>query len=65
MINLRDVIIRNLQDENVKLRSRVEVLENKFNNLEQYGRCNNTEVLGISDSISDNELESSENHENH
>ena len=65
MINLRDVIIRNLQDENVKLRSRVEVLENKFNNLEQYGTCNNTEVLGISDSISDNELESSENHENH
>ena len=65
MINLRDVIIRNLQDENVKLRSRVEVLENKFNNLEQYGRCNNTEVLRISDSISDNELESSENHENH
>ena len=30
-INLKDVIIRNFLEENAKLRSRVEVLENKFN----------------------------------
>ena len=61
MINRKDVIIRKLQDENLKLRSRVEVLGNKFNNLEQYGRRNNTDVSGIPDSISDNELKYSEN----
>ena len=30
-INLKDVIIRNFLEENAKLRSRVEVVENKFN----------------------------------
>ena len=48
-----------LQEENAKLRSRVEVLENKFNHLEQYGRRNNTEVSGIPDLLDDNELECS------
>ena len=57
MINLRDVIIWNLQEENAKLRNRAEVLENKFNHLGQYGKRNNIEVLGIPDSIGDNELE--------
>ena len=33
-INLKDVIIRNFLEENAKLRSRVEVLENKFNHWE-------------------------------
>ena len=51
------MIIRDLQEENAKLRSRVKVLENKFNHLEQRGRRNNTEVSGIPDSIGDNELE--------
>ena len=41
------------------LRNRVEVLENKFNQLEQYGRRNNINVSGILDSIGDNELECS------
>ena len=48
-----------LQEENAKLRSRVEVLENKFSHLEQYGRRNNTEVSGIPDLLDDNELECS------
>ena len=59
VINLKDVIIRGLLEENAKLRNRVEVLENKFNHLKQYGRCNNIEVPGIPDSVGDNELECS------
>ena len=47
VINLKDVIIRNIQEENVKLRSSVEILQNRFNYLEQYGRCNNIEVSVI------------------
>ena len=60
VINLKDVIIRNLQEENAKLRSRVEVIENKFNHLEQYGRRNNIEVSGIPDYIGDIKLECSD-----
>ena len=33
VINLKDVIIRNLQEEIAKLRSGADVLENKFNDL--------------------------------
>ena len=59
-INVKDVIIRNLQEENAKLRSKVEVLENEFNHLEgQYCRRNDIEVSGIPDSIGDHELECS------
>ena len=59
-INVKDVIIRNLQEENAKLRSKVEVLENELNHLEvQYCRHNDIEVSGIPDSIGDNELECS------
>ena len=59
VINLKDVIIRNLPEENAKLRSKVEVLESEFNHLEQYGRRNNIEVSGLLDSTGDNELECS------
>ena len=59
VINLKDMIIRNLQAENAKLKSRVEVLENTFNHLEQYGRHISNGVSGILDSIGDNELECS------
>ena len=59
-INVKDVIIRNLQEENAKLRSKVEVLENEINHLEvHYCRRNDIEVSGIPDSIGDNELECS------
>ena len=54
VINLKDVIIRNLQEENAKLRSRFEALENKFNHWEQYGGCSNIEVSEILYSIVDN-----------
>ena len=55
--NLKDVIIKRLQDENVILRDRCSKLEQKLvefeystNNLEQYGRRNNI-ISGIPDSV--------------
>ena len=51
LLNLKDVIIKNLQIENQHLRSKVNFLENKVihleinsNHLEQYGRRNNLEI---------------------
>ena len=65
ILNLKDVIIKNLQLENQRLRTRVNNLENKVisleisgNHLEQYGRRNNLEIPGISDDVSDQNLES-------
>ena len=49
VINLKDVIIGNLQEENAKLRNRTEVLQHKFNHLEQHGKRNNTELSGNPD----------------
>ena len=64
ILNLKDVIIKNLQIENQRLRTRVNVLENKVlsleissNHLEQYGRRNNLEISGIADDVSDENLE--------
>ena len=54
VINLKDIIIKNLQDENKRLKTKVNVLENKIvnleiqnNNVDQYSRRNNVEILGI------------------
>ena len=64
LLNLKDVIIKNLQIENQCLRSKVNFLENKVihleinsNHLEQYGRRNNLEITGISDDVDDHSLE--------
>ena len=64
LINLKDVIIKNLQVENEFLRKTVNVLENKVltlerkhNSLEQFGRRNNSETFGIPDSILDQNLD--------
>ena len=64
LLNLKDVIIKNLQVENERLRKKVNVLENKiltleseYNSLEQYGRRNNIEITGIPDSVPDQNLE--------
>ena len=64
--NLKDVIIKRLQDENELLRAKCNKLENKVVSLElsidlfeQYGRRNNIVISGIPDDISDNDLESS------
>ena len=64
ILNLKDVIIKNLQIENQHLQTRVNDLENRVlsleisgNHLEQYGQRNNLEITGISDDISDENLE--------
>ena len=64
LLNLKNVIIKNLQIENQRLRSKVNFLENKVihleinsNHLEQYGRRNNLEITGISDDVDDHSLE--------
>ena len=64
LLNLKDVIIKNLQVENECLRKKVNVLENKIltlesehNSLEQYECRNNIEITGIPDSVPNQNLE--------
>ena len=64
MLNLKDVIIKDLQVENQRLRSRIINIEKKVisleensNSLEQYGRRNNLEITGIPDDVDDQKLE--------
>ena len=64
LLNLKDVVIKNLQVKNECLRKTVNVLENKVlilesepNSWEQYGRRNNIEISGIPDNVSDQILE--------
>ena len=63
-LNLKDVIIKDLQDENQRLRKKVADLESKVislesdhNSLEQYGRRNNIEISGILDTVLDQNRE--------
>ena len=63
-LNLKDIIIKNLQIENERLRNRVSYLnkrivslESNHNMFEQYGRRNNIEITDIPDTVQDNELE--------
>ena len=65
ILNLKDVIIKNLQLKNQRLQTRVNNLENKVispeisgNHLEQYGHRNSLEITGISDDVSDQNLKS-------
>ena len=64
LLNLKDVVIKNLQIENQRLRSKVDNLEKKVisleengNLLEQYGQINNLEIMGTSNEIEDVDLE--------
>ena len=64
LLNVKDVIIKNLQARDERLREKVCSLESKVtsveinqNELEQYGRRNNIEVSGIPDSVKDSCLE--------
>ena len=63
-LNLKDIIIKNLQIENERLRNQVSYLNKKVvsleanhNILEQYGSRNNIEITGIPDTVQDNQLE--------
>ena len=62
--NIKDVIIKHLQDENALLRSRCNTLEDKVvshelsvNQVEQYGRRNSIVISGIPDDVADDDLE--------
>ena len=64
LLNLKDVIIKDLQVENQRLHMKVNNLENKVmsleingNHLEQYGIRNNLDITGIPDDVSDENLE--------
>ena len=63
--DLKDIIIKKLQEDNVRLRTRCSKLQNKLvslaisaNALEQYGRRNNLVLSGIPDTIADDGSES-------
>ena len=65
-INMKNVIIKKLQDENAQLKEtianlqhKVIVLETAANSVEQYDRRNNIEITGIPDDIEDKNLEHS------
>ena len=64
IINLKDILIKRLQEENKKLREKCSKLENdvisnesSVNALEQYGRRNNIVVSGIPVHVSERDLE--------
>ena len=64
MLNLKNVIIKNLQVVNQRLRNKINNLQKKAisleensNSLERYGRRNILEISGIPDDINDQNLE--------
>ena len=64
IVNLKDIVIKRIQDENEKLRAKCNTLvkkmvtlEQKLNSLWQYGRRNNFVLSGIPENITDNQLE--------
>ena len=64
IINLKDIVIKRLQEENKKLREKCSRLENgvisnesSVNALEQYGKRNNIVVSGIPAHVSERDLE--------
>ena len=64
MLNLKDMIIKDLQVENQRLRNKTNNLEKKVisleessNSLEQYDRRDNLEITGIPDDFEDQNLE--------
>ena len=63
-LNLKDIVIKRLQDENSHLQSKCKSLEDKVTSLEenlnshdQYGKRNNIVLSGIPECVADNALE--------
>ena len=66
MINTKNILIKNIRDENAQLKKtianlqhKVIILETATNSVEQYDRRNNIEITGIPDNIEDKNLEHS------
>ena len=64
-LNLKDMVIKNLKEENARLHfkcsyleKKVVSLETKFNHLDQHGRGNSLVLSGIPDTVEDKDLES-------
>ena len=64
ILNLKNIVIKELQLENQRLRKKVSDLQKKIysaeeniNSLEQYGRRNNIEITGIPESVENEKLE--------
>ena len=64
LLNLEDIVIKELQLENQRLRKKVSDLQKKIysaeenvNSFEQYGRRNNIEITGILESVGNEKLE--------
>ena len=62
-LNLKDIVIKRLQDENMRLQNKCKSLEDKVTNLEenlnsldQYGRRNNIALSGIPECVADDAL---------
>ena len=62
-INMKNIIIKKLQDENAQLKEtianlqhKVIILEEATNSMEQYDRRNDNEIAGIPDNIEDKNL---------
>ena len=65
IINLKEIIIKTFKDDkallgSVKLEDKIKNLEIKNNNLDQYNCRNNVEASGISEVVSDKNLEDTE-----
>ena len=65
VLNLKDIVIKNLQEDNARLHAKcnylektVVSLETKLTHLDQYGRQNNLVLSGIPDTAEDKDLES-------
>ena len=64
-LKLKDMVVKNLKEENPilhfkcnYLEKKVVSLETKFNHLDQYGRRNSLVLSGIPDTVEDKDLES-------
>ena len=66
IVNMKNIIIKKLQDQNAQLKEtianlqhKVIILETATNSVEQYDRRNNIEINGIPDTVEDKSLEHS------
>ena len=66
IVNMKNIIIKKLQDQNAQLKEtianlqhKVIILETATNSVEQYDRRNNIEINGIPDNVEDKNLEHS------